>query len=99
MREDEFKLEQVAIRMVKEPPLCADYPLNSPQAVIRLVADVLRDYDREVVAIINLRSDLRPININLASMGALDHAIAKPRELLKSTILSNAAGMIMIHLC
>ena len=45
MREDEFKLEQVAIRMVKEPPLCADYPLNSPQAVIRLVADVLRDYD------------------------------------------------------
>jgi len=97
VREDEFKLEQVAIRMVKEPPLCADYPLNRPQAVIRLVADVLRDYDREVVAIINLRSDLRPININLASMGALDHAIANPRELLKSTILSNAAGMIMVH--
>lgn len=92
-----FKMDQVAIRMVKEPPLQADYPIRSAQDVIRLMSDLLKDYDREVVAIINLRADLKPINVNIASIGALDHALAKPRELLKTTILSNAAGMLMVH--
>ena len=97
MENKDFKMDQVAIRMVKEPPLQADYPLRSPKDVIRLMSDLLIDYDREVVAIINLRADLKPINVNIASIGALDHALAKPRELLKTTILSNAAGMLMVH--
>lgn len=97
MKNDEFKLDQVAIRMVKEPPLYADYPLNSPNAVIRLLADTLKDYDREVVAVITLRSNLKPINVNLVSMGTLDKALVAPRELFKSMVLSNAAGIMMAH--
>lgn len=53
--------------------------------------------DREVVCIINLKSDGTPINCTFASMGALDRSVAHPRELLKATILSNASTMIMIH--
>lgn len=97
MRSNTFELEQVAIRMVKEPPLYADYPLSGPDAVIRLMADTLKDYDREVVAVINLRSDLRPINVNLVSMGTLNKALVSPREFLKSMVLSNAAGIMMVH--
>ena len=97
MRKREFELKQVAIRMVKEPPLYADYPISNPQNVIRLMADILKDYDREVVAIINLRADLKPINVNIVSIGALDYAVVHPREVLKSTILSNAAGILMVH--
>ena len=99
MKNDKFTIDQVAIRMVKEPPLYADYPLDSPQAVIRLMADTLKDYDREVMAVITLRSNLKPVNVNLVSMGTLDHALSHPRELLKTAILSNAAGIIMVHLC
>ena len=62
-----------------------------------LMADTFRDYDREVVAVVNLRADMRPININIASIGALDQSIAHPREILKSTILSNAAAIILVH--
>ena len=80
MENKDFKMDQVAIRMVKEPPLQADYPIRSAQDVIRLMSDLLIDYDREVVAIINLRADLKPINVNIASIGALDHALAKPME-------------------
>ena len=97
MWNDAFKLDQVAIRMVKEPPLYAEYPLDSPEAVVRLLADTLKDYDREVVAVINLRSNLKPINVNLVSMGTLDGAMAHPRELLKTMVLSNAASVIMVH--
>ena len=77
--------------MVEAPPLASDYPINSPEVAIKLMADILKDYDREVVAVINLRPDMKPINMNIVSIGALDQSLIHPRELMKSTILSNAS--------
>ena len=91
------RLDQVAIRMVEMPPLFSEEPMNGPAAAVKVMADTFRDYDREVVAVVNLRADMRPININIASIGALDQSIAHPREILKSTILSNAAAIILVH--
>ena len=92
-----YRLDQVAIRMVEMPPLLSDVPLDSPQAAVKVMADMLKDYDREVVAIVNIRSDGRPINMNIVSMGTLNQSMVHPRELLKSTILSNAASIMMVH--
>ena len=92
-----FQLDQAAIRMVKTPPLYSDVPLNNPDAVIKVMADTLKDYDREVFAVVNLRSDLKPINVNIVSMGALDQSLVHPREAMKSMILSNAASVLLVH--
>lgn len=83
--------------MVKEPPLYSDTPIDSPQAVVQVMADTLKDYDREVFAIINLRPDLKPINVNIVSVGALDQSLVHPREAIKSMVLSNAASVMMVH--
>lgn len=83
--------------MVKEPPLYSDTPIESPQAVVQVMADTLKDYDREVFAIINLRPDLKPINVNIVSVGALDQSLVHPREAIKSMVLSNAASVMMVH--
>ena len=48
---------------------------------------------------VNLRNDLKPINVNVVSMGTINSSIAHPREILKSAILSNAASIMLIHLC
>ena len=92
-----YRLNQVAIRLVEMPPLLSDVPLDGPEAAVKVMADMLKGYDREVVAIVNMQSDGRPINMNIVSMGALDQSIAHPREILKSTILSNAASIMMVH--
>ena len=92
-----FHLDKVAIRMVKEPPLFSEVPINSPQAAVKMMADTLKDYDREVFAIINFRPDLKPINVNFVSMGALDQSLVHPREAIKSMVLSNAASVMMVH--
>ena len=97
MENKPFHLDQVAIRLVEAPPLYSEYPLNNPEAAIRLLSETSKDYDREVFAIINLRPDLKPININIVSMGALDQCIVHPREALKSVILSNASAIMMVH--
>lgn len=92
-----FQLDQVAIRLVEAPPLQSDYPLNSPDAVVKLMAETLKDYDREVFAVVNLRPDLKPINVNIVSMGALDQSLVHPREAIKSMVLSNACSVLMVH--
>lgn len=61
------------------------------------MGELLCGMDREVVRVINLKSDGTPINCNFASMGAINQAIIEPRELFKSAILSNAVSMIMVH--
>lgn len=93
-----FKLKQVAIRMVSAPPIKSAEPLCSPEAAIRVMAQELKEYDREVVCLVNLKLDLSPINFNIVSMGALDQSIVHPREMLKSMILSNSAKVMMLHL-
>ena len=90
-------LNNVAIRLVKEPPLHSDYPLDNPGAVVKLMADTLKDYDRELFAVINLQADLRPINVNIVSVGALEQSLVHPREVLKSTILSNVSCVMLCH--
>ena len=92
-----YRLNQVAIRMVEMPPLLSDVPMDGPEAAVKVMADMLEDYDREVVAIVNLQTDGKPINMNVVSMGALDQSIAHPREILKSTILSNASAIMLVH--
>ena len=92
-----FELEQVAIRMVRERPLYSETPIHSPEDAIRVMADALLDYDREVFAIVNFQSDMRPINFSIISMGCLNSSLVHPREVIKVSILSNASGVMLFH--
>jgi len=92
-----FELEQVAIRMVRERPLYSETPIHSPEDAIRVMADALLDYDREVFAIVNFQSDMRPINFSIISMGCLNSSLVHPREVIKASILSNASGVMLFH--
>ena len=91
------KINQVSIRLVNERPLLSEEQLTSPEKVAMVVGDYIRDLDREALCVINFNSKLQPINFNLASIGAINYAIASPREVLKSAILSNAANMMILH--
>lgn len=94
---NEFPFEKVSIRLVDEPPILSSVPINSPEVAIELVGNDIKNMDREVVAVINIKQDGTPINFNIASMGAVNYSVACPRELLKSSILSNAASIIILH--
>ena len=91
------KLEQVAIRMVEQPPLYSNEPMNNPDAAIRVMNEFLSQMDRELFCIVNLQADLTPINMNIVSVGSLNEALINPREIFKSAILSNAHSMMLIH--
>lgn len=96
-KENDFALEVVSVRLVRDAPILSEAEINSPEDAVRLVGEQLCSMDREVVCVINLKADNTPINCHFASVGALNYSMAHPRELLKAGILSNAAGMILAH--
>lgn len=91
------ELDVVNIRLVKEPSLYSTKPLNSPEAVLELMAEEMSLYDREVLCILNLKANSQVINMNIVSVGTINSALVNPREIFKSSILSNACAIIAIH--
>lgn len=90
-------LEEVSVRLVRDRTLYADTRIDMPEKAVELLGDMMCCFDREVVAVINLQTDGRPINFNISSIGAINYALVSPREILKSSILSNAANIILLH--
>ena len=93
----QYELENVSIRMVKEPPLLSDKPISSPGRAVEVLYDLLHDMDREYLITVNLKADMTPINMNIASIGTINASLGSPRELLKTAILSNAAAVMILH--
>ena len=71
--------------------------IRSPEDVLKVIANELATYDREIFAVLNLKTNGQPINLNICSMGTLDASVVSPREVFKSTILSNSAAFVAIH--
>lgn len=92
-----YEFENVSIRMVREPPLLCDKPVNSPGRAVEVLYDQLHDMDREYLIVVNLKTDMTPINMNIASVGTVNTSVSSPRELLKTAILSNAAATMIFH--
>ena len=92
-----YEMEQVSIRMVKEPPLISDRPITGPDSAVDIIGEYLGDFDRELMVLVNLRNDGKPINMNIMSIGKINASIACPREALKASILSNAASIMLFH--
>ena len=96
-RPNDEKIEVVNIRMVKEPSLYSTEKIRSPEDVLRVIAKELATYDRGVFAVLNLKTNGQPINLNICSVGTLDASVVSPREVFKSTILSNSAAFVAVH--
>ena len=91
------ELKVVSIRLVDEPPLFSKRELTPPKAVSEFMGQELQKYDREFFCVLNLKTNNQVINMNVVSVGTLNTALAHPREVFKSAVLSNAAGIILLH--
>lgn len=86
-RKKENEVKVVNIRLVKEPSLYGEIPITCPDDVMKVVANELKDYDREVFAILNLKSNGKPINLNICSVGTLNSSMISPREVFKLSLI------------
>ena len=96
-RKSVFSLPVVSVKLNVDFKLLSDTPLESPRDVYNLAGDLLRDNDRESIIVFNLRADGRPASCHIAGVGTIDSCIAHPREILKSTLLTNSSSIILAH--
>ena len=92
-----YEIKQVAVELVEKPPLISKEPLNTPEKVVGALADKIYNQREDMLAIINVRGDGRLINMSMNSIGRAEGAISAPKDILKSAILSDAAGIVMLH--
>jgi len=97
MSNESYEIDMVSIRLVKDRSLFSNEPIDSSAAAIKILGEELKTYDRELIAIVNLQTDGKPININIVSIGTINASLIAPREVFKSSILSNAAQIILLH--
>lgn len=91
------ELRVVNIRMVREPSLYSETPINSPQDAMDVIAKEFATYDREVFGILNLKNNGQVINMNICSVGTLNASLVNIREVFKSAVLSNSAAFLCFH--
>ena len=92
-----FYIEQVGIRQIREKVYYSESAINSPKAAVDILAEEIRYYDREVIGIVNVDSKLTPLNVSICSIGTINRSLVNPREMLKTSILSNASGVVVMH--
>lgn len=64
-KKNDFKLDVVSVRLVKDAPIYSEHTFNNPADIAAVMGDCMCQFDREVVCVVNLRSDLKPINVHL----------------------------------
>ena len=92
-----FNLDVVSVRLVKDAPIMSGHPITNPEDAVLLLGKHLCEMDREVLCVINMKTDGTPIHCHFASIGCLNESMAHPREIFKASILSNAATIMLMH--
>jgi DNA repair protein RadC len=71
--------------------------VKRPQDVYEIVKNNLAGADREYFMVMMLDIKSRIIGINTVAIGVLSSCPIHPREVFKPAIISNSAGIILIH--
>ena len=95
----DYQLQEVNVRLcLKEGAvLYSTAPLSHPEAARDVMRDVLKDLDREMVCVVNMDNKMKPINYNVVSIGSIDQSMVPIQNVFKSSILSNAASIMLLH--
>ena len=95
-----YKLKEAEVRMVLNEgnsPLYNTKPIVTPERAIEVVADFLKQLDREHVVVINLDMRNKPINYHVVSIGTINKSMFDCGNIFKTALLSNAVSIIMLH--
>ena len=93
----DYQLDVVRIKLVKDRTIFSDQPLNTPDAAVDMIGRELSEWDREAMLVLNLDTKNNVINMHVVSIGTINYSVTTMRELIKSSVLSNASSMIVMH--
>lgn len=92
-----YELPEVRIRLCEGASLYSTEPVLSPDIANKLIRTEMKYLDREALVVLNLDSQLHPINFNVVSIGCDNKSAFKIGDVFKSSILSSASCIMLFH--
>ncbi|MHB8125940.1 MAG: RadC family protein [Desulfitobacteriaceae bacterium] len=83
-------------RSVSADPLIRPI-VNSPEDIVHLVMEEMRNLDREHFRVVTLTTKNHILGISSISVGSLNSSLVHPRECFKEAIRRNANAIILLH--
>jgi len=91
-------IPMVSLRLVREKALpYGEKSLEDPQAVYDLFRELAGDLDREALWVICLNTKHHASCLSQVSLGTLNGAPARPADIFKVALLTNAWAVILLH--
>lgn len=88
----------IKMSMIKEKELPYEgKEVNTPERTVKLAREILGGADREYLIVLSVDNACKPVAVEIVAVGTLCSVQVEPREVFKHAILSNAAGIILIH--
>ena len=100
---DDYELKEVTVRLVlnETSSLYSTTPLRTPEDAVKVMGELLRGSDREMVCVINVDNKLRPISHNftysVVAIGGISSSMVPVANCFKAALLSNAAAVVLLH--
>lgn len=91
------KLDMVRVALKTDRTYFSDKQIVNEQVAVDVIIDELKDLDRECFIVLNLDTKGKPINATVNSVGDISSSVVNPREAFKSSLLSSASSVIIMH--
>ena len=90
------------VMRLQDAPIGETNVLDTPESVVKyltaqLEKSVIYRPDVENLMVVHLNTRKRPIGFEVIGTGTLDTLWTSPREIFKSAIVMNAAGIVLAH--
>ncbi len=84
-------------RLTKTECIYSDTPVRTADDVINLLADEIKDVDREQIIVVNLDPKYYPLDYSVVSVGDMSSSITTVRNVFRCALASNASRIILLH--
>jgi len=96
---NDYELKEVSVRLVLKESggLYSSTPIREAGDAARVLADVMRELDREMVCVVSTDNKLRPISYSVISIGDTCSSVVPIQNTFKVAIMQNASAIFLAH--
>ena len=95
----DYELKEVSVRLVlkENGGLYSSTPIRDPSDAASVLADVMKELDREMVCCVSVDNKLRPISYSVVSIGNINSSVVPVQNTFKTAIIQNASAILLAH--
>ena len=87
----------VHIELKRDTWLKPSVVVKTPEDAVKVIKNLIKDIDKEVLCTINLATNGAVINAAVCSIGSICQSVVSIAEIVRLAILSGAAAIILVH--